>query len=172
VAVSNHQGGYPGQQPPYGGQAPQQPPYPQPYGQQQYGGYPPPPPPSRKAGPIVVAIVGALMLIGAGVFVVTRFTGGTDDAAGGSAKPVAPSAKPTASEAPTEEPSTGGSPSAGESPSASGSPSAPAAPCNGCIPGATVASLVTAFKSKGYVCKLDRRWECNKGTLDVYISPH
>ena len=172
MAVSNHQGGYPGQQPPYGGQAPQQPPYPQPYGQQQYGGYPPPPPPSRKAGPIVVAIVGALMLIGAGVFVVTRFTGGTDAAAGGSAKPVAPSAKPTASEAPTEEPSTGGSPSAGESPSASGSPSAPAAPCNGCIPGATVASLVTAFKSKGYVCKLDRRWECNKGTLDVYISPH
>ncbi|WP_410785564.1 hypothetical protein [Kribbella sp. C-35] len=177
--MSNQQGGYPGQQPP------QQPPYGQQYGQQQYGGYPPPlpppPPPSRKAGPIVVAIVGALMLIGAGVFVVTRFTGGSDETAvDGTTKPVAPSTKPTlrpASEAPTQQPSTGGSPSTAGSPATQ--PTAkPAAPpsklpagCNGCLPGVTVSSLVTAFKSKGYVCKLDRRWECNKGTIDVYISP-
>ncbi|MEU8224619.1 hypothetical protein [Kribbella sp. NPDC048915] len=123
----------------------------------------------------MVAIVGALMLIGAGVFVVTRFTGGSDDAADGSAKPVAPSTRATerpVQEAPTEQPSIGGSPTAGESPSASGTPSALAAPCNGCLPGVTVNSLVTAFRSKGYVCKLDRRWECNKGTVDVYISPH
>ncbi|TCC36783.1 hypothetical protein [Kribbella sindirgiensis] len=179
--MSNQQGGYPGQQPP------QQPPY----GQQQYGpqygqqyvGYPPPPPPPRKVGPIVVAIVGALMLIGAGVFVVTRFTGGSDDAADGTTQPVAPSTKPTlrpASEAPTQQPTTGGSPTTGESPAkptAQPATQPPAQPtklpagCNGCLPGATVSSLVTAFKSKGYVCKLDRRWECNKGTVDVYISP-
>ncbi|MEU4191212.1 hypothetical protein AB0E69_04880 [Kribbella sp. NPDC026611] len=28
-----------------------------------------------------------------------------------------------------------------------------------------------AFRSKGYVCALDRRWECSRGTVDVYISP-
>lgn len=162
MAVSNQQSGYPGQQ--------------------QYGGYPPPPPPSRKAGPIVVAIVGALMLIGAGVFVVTRFTGGSDDAAvDGTTQPVAPSTKPTfrSSEAPTEQPSTGGSPATqptapSTAPSATQPPAQPSklpAGCNGCLPGVTVSSLVTAFKSKGYVCKLDRRWECNKGTVDVYISP-
>lgn len=162
MAVSNQQSGYPGQQ--------------------QYGGYPPPPPPSRKAGPVVVAIVGALMLIGAGVFVVTRFTGGSDDAAvDGTTQPVAPSTKPTlrSSEAPTEQPSTGGSPATQPTaPSATqpatqppAQPSKLPAGCNGCLPGVTVSSLVTAFKSKGYVCKLDRRWECNKGTVDVYISP-
>lgn len=165
MAVSNHQSGYPGQQPPYG--------------QQQYGGYPPPPPPSRKAGPTVVAIVGALMLIGAGIFVVTQLTGGSDDAAvDGTTQPVAPSTKPTlrqASEAPTEQPSTGSSPATQPTTQATTQP--PAQPsklpagCNGCLPGATVSSLVTAFKSKGFVCKLDRRWECNKGTVDVYISP-
>jgi hypothetical protein len=123
-------------------------------------------------GPIVVAVVGALMLIGAGVFVVTRFTGGSDDAADGAAKPVAPSTKATDRPVPTAEPSTGGSPTAQPTqPPQATQPAKPAAGCNGCLPGVTVKSLVLAFNAQGYTCKLDRRWECNKGTVDIYISP-
>lgn len=166
MAVSNQQSGYPGQ--------PSQPPYGPSYGPQ-YGGYPPPPPPPRpsRTGPIVVGVVGVLALIGAGIFAVSRFSGGSDDAADGTSQPVA--AQP-ASQAPTQSPSTGGSPTAGSPsapPSLPPSPSAPpAAPCNGCFPGVTVYGALKQLKSKGFACKEDRVLgiRCVKGKLEVGID--
>jgi hypothetical protein len=162
VAVSNQENGYPGQPPqqaPYGQQAPHGP---------QYGGYPPPPPPRRpsRTGPIVVSVVGALMLIGSGIFVVSRFNGGSGDSADGTTGPVA--IQPT-QKAPTQPPSTGGSPSS--QPSRPASPPAPAA-CNGCFPGITVNGVVKQLKSKGYVCKEDRivGIQCVRGKLEIGID--
>lgn len=158
------------QQPPYG-QPPQQPQYQQgqpPYGQQQYGGYPPPPPPSgsNKTILIVFTVVVVMIVLGAGIFVVSRFTGSSDDTAG---------TTPVTSQPASVAPSDGGSPTEpadDTSPSAAPTqPTKPAAGCNGCLPGVTMNSLLKAFKSKGYVCKLDRDWECEKGNLTVSISP-
>ncbi|MEI8408196.1 MULTISPECIES: hypothetical protein [unclassified Kribbella] len=145
----------------------------QPYGQPQYGpqfgGYPPPPPPRKsKAGLIVFCLVVALVVIGSGIFVVSRFSGGSDDTAGGASTPVA--VEP-ATQAPTQPPSTGGSPSA--PPSRPANPSAPPpAPCNGCFPGITVNGALRQLKAKGFACKEDRVLgiECVKGKLEVGID--
>ncbi len=165
------------QQPPYG-QPPQQPPYGQqpqyqgqpPYGQQQYGGYPPPPPPSgsNKTILIVFTVVVVMVVLGAGLFVITRFTGGSDDTAG---------TTPTTSQPTSDAPSDGGSPTEpanDTSPSAQPTPTAgpPSAACRGCFPGMTVNSLVKALKAKGYVCKTDKILgiDCTKGNLTVGID--
>jgi len=162
VAVSN-------QQPPYG----QPPQYGQPpYGQGQYGGYPPPPPPptpegSNKTVLIVFSVVVAMVVLGAGIFIVSRFTGGSDTATAGGTTTSAPATTQPTQDTPTEP---AGSPSEpAETPSASASK--PASPCSGCLPGVTVNSLLKAVKAKGYACKLDRYWKCTKGNLDVNITP-
>ncbi|TDC31348.1 hypothetical protein [Kribbella albertanoniae] len=162
------------QQPPYG-QPPQQP-YGQqpqyqgqpPYGQQQYGGYPPPPPPSgsNKTILIVFTVVVVMVVLGAGLFVITRFTGGSDDTAG--TTPV--TSQPT-SDAPST-PSDGGSPT---EPANDTSPSAPATqpaqPCRGCMPGLTLNGAVKTLKSKGYTCKDEKILgiQCEKGNLGVTV---
>jgi len=164
VAVSN-------QQPPYG--QPQQP-YGQPqYGQPQYGGYPPPPPPSgsNKTVLIVFTVVVAMVVLGAGIFVVSRFAGGSDDTAGGTTTvPASPQPTDAVPSQPADSPtaSTGGSPT--DEPTTQ--PSKPAAGCDDCLPGVTLNSLLKAFKSKGYICKLDSWWNCDKGNISVRISPH
>ena len=151
MAVSNEQSGYPG-----------------PYGQQpQYGGYPPPPPPpqrgSNKVG-VIAVVVGALLLVGSGIFVVSRFSDGSGEAAND--QPAPATSRPT-SAAPTQPAGT---------PEPAGSPTAPkttAAPtvCDGCFPGVTVSGLLATLKSRGFACKEDRVLgiDCTKGKLEVGI---
>ncbi|WP_344145013.1 hypothetical protein [Kribbella yunnanensis] len=167
------------QQPPYG-QPPQQP-YGQqpqyqgqpPYGQQQYGGYPPPPPPpsgSNKTILIVFTVVVVMVVLGAGIFVVSRFTGGSDDTATTQPSP-STSQEPT-NDAPTDPSATPSDPS--DTPTAPAStPSAGAQPCRGCMAGITVNGSIKALKAKGYVCKTDgsRDIQCSKGNLDVTVYP-
>lgn len=155
MAVSNQQNGYPGQSP---------------YGQPQYGGgYPPPPPPPKggnKTMPIVFSVVVVLVVLGAGIFVVSRFTGGSEYTAG---TPTSPSASRPTDDRPSETPTTGGSPSS--QPSQPASPSAPAA-CNGCFPGITVTTALAQLKAKGYACKEDNVLgiECARGKLEIGID--
>ncbi|MET7277421.1 hypothetical protein ABZS29_04245 [Kribbella sp. NPDC005582] len=161
------------QQPPYG--QPQQP-YGQPqgqpqYGQPQYGGYPPPPPPppgSNKTVLIVFTVVVAMVVLGAGIFVVSRFAGGSDDTAGGTttvpASPQPTNADPSQpADSPTEP---------ADSPTEQASK--PVGPCKGdCFPGLTVNGLLKAVKAQGYVCKSDRILgiDCVKGNLEFGIDP-
>ncbi|WP_202797040.1 hypothetical protein [Kribbella flavida] len=184
--MSNQQNGYPGQ-PPYG-QQPQQPPYGQPPGQPQYGapqhgpqygGFPPPPPPPRgpsKLGIVVVSVLSVLVLTGTGIFVVSRFTGGSGDSAG---RTTAPAASQPANDAPTQpagSPTTDPSSSPGAPPSTSPAPPVrPSAPalCSGCFPGVTVNGLLKTLKSKGFVCKEGKIGiQCDKGKFEVGIERH
>jgi hypothetical protein len=167
VPVSNQQPPYGQPQQPYGQQPPVQPPY----GQPQYGGYPPPPPPpsgSNKTILIVFTVVVAMVVLGAGIFVVSRFAGGSDDSAG---------TTPVASQSTSVAPSDGGSPTEpanDTSPSAPASTSsAPAQPCSGCMPGITVNGSLKALKAKGYACKNDGVLgiRCAKGKLEVTVHP-
>ncbi|MFB6722088.1 hypothetical protein ACFCV3_18075 [Kribbella sp. NPDC056345] len=133
-----------------------------PYGQQQYGGYPPPPPPpsgSNKTILIVFTVVVVMVVLGAGLFVITRFTGSSDDTAG--TTPI--TSQPTSDGGSPTEPANDGSPSA------SATPAAP--PCRGCLPGITVNGLVKTLKSKGYACQ-DKKIlgiQCEKGNLEVVV---
>lgn len=151
----------------------------------QYQQYPPPPPPppppkgSNKAVLIVFSVVVVLVVLGSGIFVVSRFAGGSDDSAGSSS--TQPSSRVTDDTSP--QPSTGGSPTTGSKPSVGvpssqpsqpvASPSAPAAaPCNGCFAGFTMYGAVKQLKSKGFVCKDDRvlGMKCVKGDLEIDLD--
>ena len=152
--MSNELSGYPGQSP---------------YGQQpQYGGFPPPPPPrgSNKAG-VIAVVVGALLLVGSGIFVVSRFSGGSGEAADDQPVPA------------TTQPAGTPTPDAGSQPpkQPTQQPTAPApsktapAVCDGCFPGVTVSGLLATLKSKGFACKEDRVLgiDCTKGKLEIGI---
>ncbi|WP_145802190.1 hypothetical protein [Kribbella amoyensis] len=162
--MSNQQSGYPGG--PQQGQ-PQ-------YGQPQYGGYPPPPPRGpNKVAAILVGVFGTLLLIGTGVFVVSRFSGGSDDTAGDATRPAATQpandATQPANDATTQP---AGPPTTSGSPSSPPSSSPVAAECDGCFPGVTVDGLVRTLRAQGYTCKEDRVLgiECVKGKLEVGID--
>jgi len=155
VAVSNEQSGYPG-----------------PYGQQpQYGSYPPPPPPPRgsnKVG-VIAVVVGALLLVGSGIFVVSRFSNGSGEAANDQPGPATtlPAGTPTAGTQPTKQATTQPT----EQPTAPPPSKTAPAVCNGCFPGVTVSGLLATLKSRGFACKEDRVLgiDCSKGNLDVGI---
>jgi hypothetical protein len=146
----------------------------------QYQQYPPPPPQrSNKVFTIVFCAVVALIVLGGGAFIVSRFTGGSDDTAGTPAVPPAGRATDDASTRPTEAPSTtSDSPSAQSTqPSAqptqpSAQPSQPApASCRGCIPGLTTNGVTKRLQAKGFSCKYDRilGMQCEKGKLEVNL---
>lgn len=141
----------------------------------QYGGYPPPPPPPRRSntGIIAFGVAVVLIVLGSGIFVVTRFTG---DTAGVS---TAPSPGRATDDPSAGVPSTAGSPEAQPSqPVPSAQPSQPVASkppvaaCNGCFPGLTVNGLVKQLATKGFTCKEDRVLgiECAKNLLEIDID--
>ncbi|MEV8375000.1 hypothetical protein AB0P21_19850 [Kribbella sp. NPDC056861] len=146
----------------------------------QYQQYPPPPPQrGNKTFTIVFCVVVALIVVGGGAFIVSRFTGGSGDAAGTTA-PSASQATDDASDRPSEAPSTGGSPSsqpqASSQPSTQPSrpasnPSATAPACRGCMPGLSTNRLTKRLQAKGFVCKYDRilGMSCEKGKLEVRL---
>ncbi len=170
MAVSNQQPPYGQPQQPYG-QPQGQPQYGQPqapYGQPQYGGYPPPPPPpgSNKTILIVFTVVVAMVVLGAGIFIVSRVAGSSDDSAGGTAPATTQPTDAPSQPADSPTTSTGGSPTE--------QASKPVGPCNGdCFPGLTVDGLVKTLKAQGYVCKSDRVLgiDCEKGNLEFDIDP-
>jgi hypothetical protein len=115
--------------------------------------YPPPPRSGSRVFTIVFSAVVALIVVCSGIFIVSRFTGGSDDSAGAATTP---------SESRTTAPSPTTTPTA---------PPAPAA-CRGCIPGLSVDVLTKRLKAKGFSCKDDRilGMRCEKGGLEVGLS--
>lgn len=73
----------------------------------QQNGYPPPRG-SNKTVPIVFSVVVVLVVLGAGIFVVSRFAGASEYTAG---TPTSPSPSQPTDDAPSETPTTGGNPS-------------------------------------------------------------
>jgi hypothetical protein len=143
----------------------------------QYQQYPPPPPPppppkgSNKAVLIVFSVVVVLVVIGSGIFVVSRFAGGSDDSAGSSS--TQPSSRVTndASNQPTKAPTNGAGTPSSQPKKPAASPSVPA-DCNGCFPGLTVNGMVKQLGKRGFVCKEDRitGMQCEKGNLEVGLD--
>ncbi len=122
----------------------------------------------------------ALVVLGSGIFVVSRFTGGSETARATRRMPEqdgrhfpAADRKPTTGGSPTTgSKPTPGAPSSKPSPPAT-SPSVPAvAPCNGCFAGFTMYGAVKQLKSKGFVCKDDRvlGMKCEKGNLEIDLD--
>ncbi|WBQ06600.1 hypothetical protein [Kribbella sp. CA-293567] len=149
----------------------------------QYQQYPPSPPPQRsyKVLTIVFCTVVALIVVGGGAFIVSRFAGGSGDDATGTTAPSASRTTDDASTRPSEAPSTNGeSPSSqpsqpAASPPASSAPatSAPSACGRSCLPGVTLNGVTKRLQAKGFVCKFDRilGMRCEKGMLEVGIRP-
>lgn len=125
------------------------------HGQPQYGGYPPPPPSRNKTPLIVFSVFVVLIVLGAGIFVVSRFSGsdGSPEAQG----PTQPAPSRTTSSRPTRP-----------------SPTPTEESCYQCFPGVTTIALQSALRAKGFSCWTDRGdIECAKGKGDhiVHLQP-